>query len=978
VYLRIGATAAAVSLLLLATMLAVPRSALADVCQRDAFAIGANDFEDDACNAGTIFNDDARAEDTSSPFSFAFAYARAETSFASLEKSTYAWSFNTNTILGAALSSNEVVAASVPGTTFGSGSSAYAKAINDDSFLVLAGAENDVNLAGVSSTGAVFGGNIRSEATNTDCDVCSATSSNGVDMSGVTSGPNGVVLGGIYANANNTDASHAWADARNAVNIYDVTTGKSVLTDSNGSFALATNTGGPIINGECEACFAKAYNSLTIENVDVNENFMEAARAVGQNDYSSGSSAIGINVASFEDVVVSGTLGLQQAFGYGINEWSPDSTAVGINKVHIGGDDSDISVYSISDGSLWSEAHNYWCDECTAKSHNVIGVNGDVTGLTIFGGGAYANAYNEGDSLAPGFGDNTALASNVALLNDVSTTALLLGNPIITNSVYSNAENYTGGTSNDGSCYDCVAIADNFLKAADSSSGGPVIDGYVYANAENYDSDEVLAKSKNKLVIKDSTAAGSIIGGTSVASGSVGTTEVAPGDSNVFANTMNRYCYDCVAVADNSVLIQDTHSSGNVLNGSAYAWAENNLDDTLINSAGLEGEGDYNTAVAYNTLIIKDNGNLNPAAFALGDTVTADIYSCASNNAGGNACGECDRLGTAELVCERSVPLVAQEYVGACLNCNAFADNFVKVTDDSQIDINASQSNSISSGGVYARAENTAQGEVGEGICEDCTAKATNKVIATNGSLVNGPTSSDALNMDSADSTAISRNQLLLDGGNGHAETEAGNLFSEDSTALALNEATATAGGTVESLASATNTDSEHSLAFTDVSTTAADDGSLASTNASATNKGAEGSMALALGQTTASNGGTAENVVQATTGTSGDPGVAVAVGMSNAAAPNTNAVSTSTADMTNDGTSTGVAYSVSFDASGNVAVAVVATNNGAGVAVSYTNATGNNTSEADADASGSGSQGGDINFQTGDPTADTDVHPTP
>ncbi|MGE0056971.1 MAG: hypothetical protein AB7T32_03185 [Dehalococcoidia bacterium] len=939
---RIGMLAAVIAVFAAGSLLLSSRTAAADVCTDSAIAFGYNDSDSDSCDTWPVINDNgARAENTSSPWSVGFALARADVDNATLGGPTYAWSFNNGTILGAALSRNSVDASNVSGVdVFGPEGSAYAISQNTDSKLVLAGASNRVQVSNVDTSTDAFLGNVFANSENTRCYMCAGLAFNNVTVDGVSSTYGAVSGGSIYARTLNEDAVFSKAVAYNRVNIVNVDAYGNILTgdeSGNGSYAVAENLGGEIENGDCVHCFAAAYNSLDIVDVNVPYgDFMEAARAVGRNEYSSGSSAIGINQASFSNVQVNSGDGLQQTYGYAFNTWSPDSTAKAVNLVNVQGQDGGVSVGSISYGSLWSEANNNNCYECTAKSYNNIDLTGEVTAAgSIFGGGASALALNEGPQ-AIGFGENTAVASNTVKVEGIvsaggyypdSVGAQDLSGDIITNSVYSYAHNYTGGQES-GYCYECVALADNFLKISDSSSGGSLVATDVYAMAENYNSDEVLAKAKNKVIIKDTSASYSVIEDPESYTGSV------------FAFSTNRYCYECEARSDNLVVIDNNTTGGTVLNGHAYAWAENNIDDSYILAADVEEEeGNQNTAVAYNTLIIADNDFSAPAAFANGGSIVdANVYSCASNNVGGGACGgRC-----VVRICDESAS-VQGVYDGNCINCHATADNYVKVTGGSTINpIGTTENSGV---GIYAHAENTAQGaQEMVGVCDTCLAKAVNVVNAENGSNVNGQTSSTAINQNSENAAAAAGNVLNLNNSSGQATAKATNTYAENSAAVAGNLTSATNGGTVESTVTASNTNTN-------------------------------GALALGLGQTSASNGGEASSDTSAIVGNTAsgtNSGVAIAASTTNA--DNGNASTTTTADLSNDGSSSGVAYSVSYDANGNVAVAVVATNNGDGVAVAYTNAT-NASATADAQAEG-GTTGGDISFQTGDPNASTSVSP--
>jgi hypothetical protein len=260
----------------------------------------------------------------------------------------------------------------------------------------------------------------------------------------------------------------------------------------------------------------------------------------------------------------------------------------------------------------------------------------------------------------------------------------------------------------------------------------------------------------------------------------------------------------------------------------------------------------------------------------------------------------------------------------------------------------------VLAGTAYSWAENTAQGTTGIGICEDCNAHAENTVLASGNSTVNGQTSATAINQNSEDVSATALNSLDLHDASGRAQASAHNIGSEDSVALTINDAGANSGGSIQSTVDATNAIAEDSLA-------------------------------LGINETHATNGGEASSKTQAITGSrdDGDGGNGAAIAVSNTSANNTSAATTTTADLSNDGTSNGLAYSVSYDANGNVAVAVVFTNSdGNGVAVSATNAI-NGEANADGTADGSSGMGSTsgISYRSPGPdapTANTSTGATP
>ncbi|MGE0057418.1 MAG: beta strand repeat-containing protein [Dehalococcoidia bacterium] len=939
--LNLGVAGVALAVLLLGGRALSPAAVSADTCIQDATAIGSSDSDSESCPPGAISSNSAQAQnDATSPWTFASAWSRAENSDVTpTGGGIYASSLNNpNTTLGAALSTNDVFFSGVPGAKIGG--SAYATATNEDSTLVAAAASNRLYVTNVYAGDYVVGAPY-AFASNIRCVECLAASSNDVSISNSTV-PGGVIAGPVSATANNANAESSAALAKNVMVITDVT---GLVHGDSGATAAARNTG--TFGGEnCVSCVATSYNSLLADGIDLpNGTLMQSSSAIANNLTSSGGSAFALNDKEFKNVVIGGSLGFSGTDSWAINAYSPDSEASSVNVlVFVGSSDTPITVNTISNNALYSLATNDYCSTCVVGSLNDINVSGAIYAEgSIFAGGARAIAGNESGVPAPGFSDNTAAASNVVRIANVTAGTLVqdvgaqqISSNIVTGGVYGSAHNYTGQQGS-GYCYECVAVADNFLKIEDSSSGESLVDTAVYATAENYNSNYVLAKSANRVVIKDVEARQSVIGpGTLV-------NLIEP--SGVFAYTTNRYCDECQANADNSVLIKDNTTNGTVLNGSAYAWAENNLGGPDIFANQVEDAvGSQNTAIAYNTLIVEDNHFADPTALVFGGIVNANVYSCASNNAGGLVCGTGTETCSQDVVqlCSAAGP-AAQNVSPVCTNCHAAANNYVKVTGDSTIDPAANLGNSISTGGVYAHAENTAQGTQGLGACIACVAGATNAVVAENASNVNGPTSSTAINTNSANVAAAASNVLKLDGSTGHAETLASNTDARNSVAIARNDASAQNGSTVASYVSATNTNTD-------------------------------GALALATGSTHAANGGEASSNTSAVVGSAGNGATnGVAIAASNTTANDGSASTVTVADLTNDGTSSGVAYSVSYDENGNVAVAVVVTRDGEGVGIAYTNVT-NADATAEATADGSATQGGDISYQSGDPTASTSV----
>lgn len=923
-----GLLAASLALLGGAALVSGAGTVSADqTCEQDGMAIGSGDSDSETCPAGDVTFNEATAEnDSDSWLSFAAAWARTETNGpAATGGNTYANSYNSNTPLGAALTANNVLFDGVAGTKLNAGSSAYALAQNQDSMLVAAGAYNNLLVTNVGTGSGVVDGSVYSTATNSNCYLCLAGSLNDVRVSD-SSMAGGVIFGPAYANSTNDYATLSKATAANSITIDNASVTAWVLDGFPvGSNATANNVG--LSNDECVACHATAYNTLRISDVEVTDgSFIRNAQALATNDLSSGSTAFAANNADFKNLL-SGQLAVSSAYAFATNNSSPNSTAEALNDVAVGnGGNQTTAGSSILSSAVFANSSNEECETCSAISKNWVRIGTEdgsaiAASQDIIGDGTFAEAVNEG-ALAPGFAENSATAFNYVEIE--GAVAAENGN-IVTGGANAFARNYVGPQEQYGSCYECVAFADNSLKIVDTSAGLSVVDTDVYATAENYNSDEVLAKAKNKVIITGSNAYYHVIADA----------ENDPG--SVYAFSTNRYCYECTASADNFVKISDISSSeGNILNGHAYAWAENNigaphnLGFTEV-YAEEEEEDEGRTAIAFNTLIIDDNSTT-------GDSVAANVFSCATNNVGGANCGLSNQRVTSTDV-----------YQGECISCLAVANNSVKLSGASVIDSDANNENNLinSLGGVYAYAENTAQGDESmEGACDTCLAGAKNNLTASNTSLVDGTVSATAINANVGNGAAGALNNVNLDNGQGHGEASAYNQESSNVLAAAANNVVAESGGTA-------------------VSTTGA------------VNENTTGGAAIGIGEARASNGGTATNSVMATTGSTGSEpagGVAVAIGQANA--DNTNVAVTSTADLTNDGTSSGTAYSVSYDENGNVAVAVIVTGNGYGTAVTYASGV-DGTASANADADGSnGETSGDISFSTGDPEAQTSTSP--